>query len=129
MRFTSRTTSLSPSSSHSTASLSRRMAIHIAVALMVFTLIQLWATAIAIDAGGPRWMPFIGLAVLVLGAIPAARILEQRWRNFTNGALPNRKLVSTYRRDLTLLWFGAILVPLLWVVTIAEWFSAHAVAF
>lgn len=129
MRFTSRTAPLASSSSYSTTSLSRRIAIHIAAALMVFTLVQLWATAIAIDAGGPRWMPFIGLAVLVLGAIPSARILEQRWRKFTQGALPNRKLVSTYRRDVTLLWLGTLLVPLLWVVIIAEWFSSHAITF
>lgn len=129
MRFTSRTTPLPASSSYSMTSLSRRMAVHIAAALMVFTIIQLWATAIAIDAGGPRWMPFIGLAVLVLGAIPSARVMERRWRRFTEGALPNRKLVSAYRRDLTLLWMGALLVPLLWVVIIAEWFSSHAITF
>lgn len=129
MRFTSRTTSLPASSSYSMTSMSRRMAVHIAAALLVFTLIQLWATAVAIDAGGPRWMPFIGLAVLVLGAIPSARVLERRWRQFTEGALPNRKLVSTYRRDLTLLWMGALMVPLMWVLIIAEWFSSHAVTF
>lgn len=105
------------------------MAVHIAAALMVFTIIQLWATAIAIGAGGPRWMPFIGLAILVLGAIPASRILERRWRQFAQDAILNRKLASAYRRDLTLLWLGTLLVPLLWVVIIAEWFSSHAITF
>ena len=83
MRYTSRVGFMPASSTFSMSSLSRHMTYHIAAALLVFTAVQLWATAVAIDAGGPRWMPFLGLAVLVLGAIPAARYLESRWRKMS----------------------------------------------
>lgn len=129
MRYTSRVGFMPASSTFSMSSLSRHMTYHIAAALLVFTAVQLWATAVAIDAGGPRWMPFLGLAVLVLGAIPAARYLESRWRKMSEGALPNGKVIGAYRRDVTLLWVGTILIPLMWIFIIAEWFSSHAVTF
>lgn len=99
------------------------MTLHIAAALLVFTVIQLWATSVAIAAGGPRWMPLVGLAVLILGVIPAARTLERRW-----GA-PRSKAELRYRLDLGLLWAGALLVPCAWVMIIGQWFSTHAVTF
>ncbi len=125
MRFTSRTARLPASSTYSTANLSRRMALHVAGALLLFTIIQLWATAAAVQAGAPRWMPFIGLALLLLGAIPTARMMERRWQRWGEGVLPCPKIAARYRRDITLLWVGALFVPLLWATLFAGALSHH----
>ena len=126
MRFTSRTARLRASSSYSTSSLSRRFAFHIAAALLVFTLVQLWAIATAIEAGAPRWLPLVGLVILMGGAIPLSRILERRWQRWGQGVLPCAKLTKRYRRDRALLWGGAFFVPLLWVLALAYWLTPHA---
>lgn len=119
MRFTSRTAPLPASSPYSTASLSRHMSLHVAGALLLFAIVQLWITAIAIERGAPRWLPLIGIAVLVLGAIPMARLMERRWQRWGEGMLPCPKLAKRYRRDILLLWAGALAVPLSWVVLFA----------
>lgn len=96
-------------------SLGHRMTRHIAAALVVFAVAQIWLVSAAIDAGAPRMLSAIALTALVALAIPFARRTERRWHQLAQEALPSPALSSRFHRDVRRLWLLALGLPACWV--------------
>jgi hypothetical protein len=110
-------------------SLARRMSRHSAGALLVFSIIQVWAVVTATPVAGGQWLPLIALGLLIVIAIPFARRIERRWGDLADNALPCPALVTQFRRDRARLWALALLVPALWVLSYAAVAEAATRAF
>ncbi len=95
--------------------LARRMSVHCAAALMLFTMVQVALVLASADFVAPGVLPVVALAMLALIAIPMARATELRWARLASDALPCPALLSVYRRDRARLWFAAFAVPLAWI--------------
>ncbi len=98
-------------------SLGNRMSRHVAAALLLFAVAQIWLVASAIEAGAHRLISIAALLALIGVAIPYARLVERRWQRFGEQALPSPALSRRYRRDVARLWLLALLVPVGWVGT------------
>jgi hypothetical protein len=110
-------------------SLARRMSRHSSAALLVFSIIQVWAVVTATPVAGSQWLPLVALGLLVVIAIPFARRIERRWGELADNALPCPALLVEFRRDRARLWALALLVPALWVVSYAAVAEAATRAF
>lgn len=91
----------------------KSMSDNVAYALLVYTGLTIFVTVNAMKTGGMSILPYLALAVLVAGIIPACRKFERRWRDLSDEAAADESLASAYRRDQTLLWLLAIGLPLL----------------
>ena len=120
MRFPSHAAPPPPGPDFKAPNAARHVGAHVAGAVMLFALVQLWATGAVVSAGGPHWLPLVGIAVLVLGAIPTGRMVERRWHHRGRNIAPSPKADARYRRDLTLMWSAALLVPPAWVLVISS---------
>lgn len=96
--------------------LARRMTAHVACAILVFALVQLWAVGWAMDAGGPAFLPYVALAVLLVVALPLARMVERRWSARGRDAVPSLELGRQFRRDTRRLWMTTLALPVAWPV-------------
>ena len=96
-------------------SLGNRMTRHVAAAVVVFAIAQIWLVAAAIDAGAPRGISIAALFALIGLAIPYARFIEKRWQRLGETALPSPALTQRYRRDVVRLWLMTLLVPVSWI--------------
>jgi hypothetical protein len=99
-----------------------RMTRHVAIALLVFSVLQIWLVSAAIDAGAPRTTAVAAMIVLIVAALPFARITERRWQVLGQHALPSPALMDRFRRDTRLVWLLALTVPAAW--TGAVWLLA-----
>ena len=115
-RFTTRATALPQLSGIPHAGkLARQMTIHIAAAVVVYALVQLWLVIGAVAEGGSRFLPHIGVGLMLIAVVPAARRIERRWADLANSALASRELCQSYRHDAARVWAGAIILPFVWV--------------
>lgn len=117
--YSSRATMRSANFTPRARSLGNRMTRHVAAALILFAVAQIWLVVSAIDSGAPRGMMVAALLVLIGLAIPFARWTERRWQSLGQEALPSPALTNRYWRDVGLVWSMAMLVPMLWVSTAA----------
>ena len=99
----------------SPARLAQRMSRHLAGAVITFALVQLVLLHLAVSGGAPTALGYGALAMVVLIALPTARRLERRWRDFADTALPSPRLGQLWARDVRRLWLAAIMVPGLWI--------------
>lgn len=120
MRFSSHIAPPPPGTDHIPTQVARHVGGHVAGAVMLFALVQLWATGAVVSAGGPHWLPLVGIAVLVLGAIPMGRFIERRWNHRGRNIAPSPNAAARYRRDLALMWSAALLVPPAWVLVVSS---------
>ncbi|MCU0728483.1 MAG: hypothetical protein MUF41_00010 [Sphingopyxis sp.] len=95
--------------------LARRMTTHAALALLVFAVMQCIGVVLFNSRPWGQWLPFVSLAVLVLGAIPYARLMDRRWKRLADQALPSDHLARRYRGDRARLWKLAALMPAAWL--------------
>ncbi len=91
----------------------KAMSDNVAWALLVYTGLTIFVTITAMKTGGMSILPYLGLAVLVAGIIPACHKFEYRWRELSDAEAVDQALAPAYRRDRTLLWLMAIGLPLL----------------
>ena len=91
----------------------KKMSDHVAFALLVYTALQIFATATVLKGQPGSIMPYFGLIFLVAAIIPACRIAENRWDSIGDEAAQNPELAGAFRRDAILLWICAIGMPLL----------------
>lgn len=105
----------SANSTASGSSLGHRMSRHIAAALLVFALAQIWLVNTAINAGASPLISIVELVALVALAIPFARRTERRWHHYGQEALPSPALSRQFRDDVRRLWLLAVMLPALWI--------------
>lgn len=89
----------------------RRMSSHLAAALFIFALSQIFVVA---KLDGSLAMHF-GIIAGVAGFAVAARGMERRWVRRATSALPVADLAKRFRIDLLRVWGATLLAPLLWI--------------
>ncbi len=91
----------------------RAMSDNVALALIVYTGLQIFMTVNALKAGFSSILPYIALIFLVGAIIPACRWFERRWINLGDDEAHDPQLSGAYRRDQIALWLLAIGLPIL----------------
>lgn len=91
----------------------KSMSDNVALALIVYTGLQIFMTVNALKAGFSSILPYIALVFLVGGIIPACRWFERRWINLDDAQAHDPQLAGAYHRDQIALWLLAIGLPVL----------------
>ena len=89
----------------------KAMSDNVAIALIVYTALNIFLTVDAIKDTGLRSLAMLCLVILVAGIIPACRKFEKRWRDISEEEAHDRALAGAYRRDQVLLWLLALGLP------------------
>lgn len=89
----------------------KSMSDNVAIALIVYTILNIFLTVDAIKETGLKSLAMLCLVILVAGIIPACRWFEKRWRDLTEDEAHDRALAGAYRRDQLLLWLLALGLP------------------
>jgi hypothetical protein len=102
-----------------TASHAKRISTHVAYALVVYTLLLIFEVSPQMESKGMSIMPYFILVALVGLVILPCRSLERRWQMLD--ADGGEGLDGLFKRDVILLWLGAIGVPtilmlLIWII-------------
>ena len=87
------------------------MSDNVAIALIVYTALNIFLTVGAIKHTGLKSLAMVCLVLLVVGIIPACRRFEKRWREISDEAAHDHALAGAYRRDQALLWLLALGLP------------------
>ncbi len=114
-RFTSRQRAFPPGNLPDARSLSRKMTLHVAAALIVYAGLQLWLVLGAVSGGATRFLPYVAIGLILVAVVPLARRIEQRWARMAQDTLPSRELCKSFRNEALRLWVGAVALPFLWV--------------
>lgn len=91
----------------------KAMSDNVAIALIVYTGLQIFVTVNAIKEGVSSTLPYFALIFLVAAIIPACRWFERRWVNLSEEEAHDEALSGAFRRDQGLLWIIAIGLPFL----------------
>ena len=91
----------------------KAMSDNVALALLVYTGLQIFVTVHAMKSGMSSIMPYILLVLLVVAIIPFCRKFEQRWTRLSDADAHDPALSAAYRRDQIALWALAIGTPLI----------------
>ena len=89
----------------------KSMSDNVAIALIVYTGMNIFLTVGAIRRTGLQSLAMVCLVILVVGIIPACRKFEKRWSELSDEQAHDPALRSAYRRDQLLLWLLAIGLP------------------
>ncbi len=89
----------------------RRMSDHIAYALLVYTVLQIFVTMSALKGKDASLLPYLALVILVAAIIPACRVFERRWNRLTVDQAQDPAMARHFRRDRLTLWLLAIGLP------------------
>ena len=89
----------------------KAMSDNVALALLVYTGMQIFMTGGAMKQGVSSIVPYLALVVLVAGIIPACRWFERRWSHLSDDDAADIALKPAFRRDQILLWVLAIGLP------------------
>ncbi|MBX7541330.1 hypothetical protein K3178_09995 [Qipengyuania sp. GH29] len=104
----------------------KAMSDNIALALIVYTGLQIFVTVHALKQGFSSILPYFALIILVAGIIPACRWFENRWKDMSAEAACDETLRSAFRRDQLMLWVLAIGLPFLITGLLKAIFAATA---
>ena len=89
----------------------KSMSDNVAIALIVYTGLNIFLTVDAIKDTGLRSLAMLCLIILVAGIIPACHKFEKRWREISEEEAHDRALAGAYRRDQVILWVLALGLP------------------
>ena len=89
----------------------KAMSDNVALALLVYTGMQIFMTVGDMKQGVSSIVPYLALVVLVAGIIPACRWFERRWSHLSDDDAADIALKPAFRRDQILLWVLAIGLP------------------
>ena len=89
----------------------KRMSDNIALALLVYTGLQIFVTMSALRGRGDSLLPYLALIILVIAIIPSCRSFERRWNRLSDIQAADPELVGHFRRDRIVLWVLAIGLP------------------
>ena len=87
------------------------MSDNVALALLVYTGMQIFMTVGAMKQGVSSIVPYLALIVLVAGIIPACRWFERRWSGLSDARAADPDMKPAFRRDQIMLWLLAIGLP------------------
>lgn len=90
----------------------KAMSDNVALALIVYTILQIFVTVHALKQGTSSTLPYFALVILVAAIIPACRWAERRWKDLTDEQAHDESLKGEFRRDQAILWVAAIGLPL-----------------
>lgn len=96
---------------HAPKTYAKRMCDHVAMALVVYTLMLIFVTARAMHSSSSIF-PYFILVGLVAIVIPYLRNLERKWQTLEKSELATAGLDTRFSVDRTILWAGAILTPI-----------------
>ncbi len=96
-------------------SFARQMSDHVAMALVVYTLLLIFLVTPAIETKGLSIVPYFLLILLVAAIIPVFRRLDRRWTMLDGSELSYDSLQSRFNIDRAKLWIVTIAVPLILV--------------
>ena len=89
----------------------KAMSDNVALALLVYTGLQIFMTVGAMKQGVSSIVPYLALVILVAGIIPACRWFERRWSGLSDDEAADLALKPAFRRDQIMLWVLAIGLP------------------
>lgn len=89
----------------------KAMSDNVAIALIVYTGLNIFLTVEAIRETGLRSLAMLCLVILVAAIIPACHKFEKRWRDISEEEAHDRALSGAYRRDQLVLWGLALGLP------------------
>lgn len=90
----------------------KRMSDNIAVALLVYTALQIFMTMGALETQGGSLLPYFALVVLVAAIIPACRVFECRWNRLSDAQAADPALGARFGHDRMIVWLLAIGLPM-----------------
>ena len=90
----------------------KSMSDNVALALLVYTGLQIFVTVHAMKQGMSSIAPYLLLVALVVGIIPFCRKFEHRWTRLSDEDAHDPALSGAFRRDQIALWALAIATPL-----------------
>lgn len=93
----------------------QRMSNNLAAALVTFAGLQIFVISAIVATGATTLLYHIGIAILIVAVIPAARNLERRWEVLSQSDLPANGLAVRFRMDQLKLWAATLLLPLGWI--------------
>ena len=105
---------------------SKAMSDNVALALIVYTGLQIFVTVEALRDGVSNTLPYFALILLVAGIIPACRWFEKRWKDLPADDAADESLRGAFRRDQALLWIVSIGLPFLLTFIAKAIFAASA---
>lgn len=105
---------------------SKAMSDNVAIALVVYTGLQIFVTVDALKKGVSSTLPYFALILLVAAIIPACRWAEKRWKDLSEEENCDETLKRQFRRDQALLWVAAIGLPLVFTGLFKAIFFAFA---
>jgi hypothetical protein len=91
----------------------KKMSDNVALALIAYTGLHIFATVGAIKATGMKSLALFALMILVIGIIPACRWFEKRWIDLSDQDASDENLAGDFRRDQIFLWLMALGLPFL----------------
>lgn len=89
----------------------KRMSDNVAIALIVYTGLHIFATVGAMKATGMKSLALLALVILVAAIIPACRWFERRWLQLSDEDAQDPALAGDFRRDQLGLWALALGLP------------------
>ena len=92
-------------------SYSKRMSDHVALALVVYTLMLIFVVTPTIESSGTSIFPYFVLVLFVAAVIPLCRNLERHWQTLSVTADADGGLEMQYTADRLRLWSAAIAIP------------------
>ena len=90
----------------------KAMSDNVALALLVYTGLQIFMTVGAMKQGVSSIVPYLALVILVAGIIPACRWFERRWMGLSDDEAADIDMKAAFRRDQIMLWALAIGLPI-----------------
>ena len=105
---------------------SKAMSDNVALALVVYTGLQIFVTVDALKEGFSSTLPYFALIFLVAAIIPACRWAEKRWQDLPEETRRDEALKGAFRRDQAVLWCAAIGLPLVFTGIFKAIFAATA---
>jgi K+-transporting ATPase A subunit len=98
---------------HAHKSYAKRISDHVAVALVVYTLMLIFVTSPAMESKGTSILPYFMLVIFVAMVIPACRNMERRWQALEASDLGDGGLETRFGVDRVKLWVAAIIIPII----------------
>lgn len=94
-------------------SYAKRISDHVAVALVVYTLMLIFVTSPAMETKGTSIFPYFMLVIFVAMVIPACRSMERRWQALEASELGDGGLQTRFIFDRVKLWIASLGIPLI----------------
>lgn len=97
-------------------SYAKRISDHVAIGLVVYTLMLIFITSPAMHSEGTSILPYFMLVVFVGLVIPSCHNMEKRWQKLENEGAGDADLQTRFAADRIKLWVGALGIPVLLAV-------------